>query len=129
MRPKLGTYAALALFPLLAIGCECGITPVAEQRSLDRAYVASMFERNCGATTDYATAINLRSSEEEFVGAVRDDVLRVSGLPPLEMHWEGARRLVVRLPALRGKEEIFQQLARWRDVDIVYHRSAESDRR
>jgi hypothetical protein len=110
----------LAASTTLTMGCECENVPAREQASPDGQYVATVVERNCGATSDYLTAINVRSQADPFEGDSADDVFMMWGLPPLEISWSGARQLLVGVPTLRGKEKIYIREASWRDVTITY---------
>jgi hypothetical protein len=105
---------------ILSVGCTCGNQVLTEQDSPDGRYVAALFERNCGATTDYVIAVNIRDREESLAGTTSDDVLLVSGLPSIEIRWEGPRQLVVQLPVLRGTEQVYRRTSSWRDVAIAY---------
>jgi hypothetical protein len=91
-----------------------------ERNSPDGRYIATVFERNCGATTDYVTAINIRPSDEPFDDGARHDVLSISGLPPVKVEWAAPRALVIQLPTLLGKERLYGQSLFWRDVKITY---------
>jgi hypothetical protein len=113
------TAGSVAL--LIAIG-GCGICGV-EQRtdvlSPDRVLTATVFERNCGATTDYTTAISIRETGAAFSGQRWDDVFRMKGLPRVSVTWSSPTELVIKRPAL--KDEIFLEESRWKhDVRITY---------
>ena len=49
---------------------DCGDTVKAEAVSPDGRYVAAVFERDCGATTNYSTNVSLREVRESFDAAV-----------------------------------------------------------
>lgn len=110
----------LASIISIAGGCTCEKELVNERTSPDGRYIATVLERSCGVTSDYVTAINVRERRDPFEGDPADDVLRIWGLPPLEIQWEGPRQLVIGLPELRGKESVYAQEASWRDVAITY---------
>jgi hypothetical protein len=64
--------------------------------------VATLFERNCGATTGFVTHINLRLSTHadrpDNHGVVSvGQVLIANGQPQIRMEWEGDNTVVVRM--------------------------------
>ena len=107
-------YSALS-----ALDDLCGETIKTEVKSPSGRYVATIFERDCGATTDFATIVSLRKAEEVFdaKGAKgQQPVLIVSGQPAVTLSWSSDTDLVVTLPPT----EAFTKRESWRDVRIVY---------
>ncbi len=103
-------------------GCEpalfgdCADTVKAEAASPGGHYVAAVFERDCGATTDYSTNVNLREAKETFAPSKQRPVLTVAGQPVIALEWSSDKALTVVLPPT----EAFTKLEAWRDVRIVY---------
>jgi hypothetical protein len=99
---------------LLTTACNpCSDALVSESTSANGRYLATLIVRDCGATTNFASHIRLRRSDEPY----RDDARSVAIFegridPPI---WEGDR-LVVRF----GDAEPFRRETAWGDVTIVY---------
>src|ERR1700694_3345032 len=70
----------------------CEDTVKSEIQSPDSKYVATLFERNCGATTDFSTIVNLRESSVKFKG---DDfgIVTVKGQHKIDLVWDGNTKL------------------------------------
>ncbi|MEK6280524.1 MAG: hypothetical protein AABN95_09255 [Acidobacteriota bacterium] len=64
------TFLLFAVIVLAASGCafllrsSCENTVRSEIKSPDGKYVVTLFERNCGATTDFSTIVSLRDTHE-----------------------------------------------------------------
>jgi hypothetical protein len=114
--------AALFVVPCLIVGCGipaaiiCDDDTKAVVESPDRKYVAILYERNCGATTDYATTVDLRSrlwrfnSEPIFVAKSRHTVT---------VQWTKGRELQIRCSDCKP-DQIFKAAEGWKDVEIDY---------
>lgn len=104
--------AALGLF--LASGCEDKIK--IETKSADGKYVATLYERDCGATTDFSTIVNLRVSSARCKG---DDlgVVILKGQHHLDVVWDGNTKLQLKCDDCRP-EDMFKQEKTWKDVEI-----------
>jgi hypothetical protein len=96
----------LALIVTFSTGC--GLCRNEEQnraKSPDGAAEAVLFQRDCGATTDFSTQISVlpsgsslgdRSGNVFVAGANNDGAARASwGGPPAAVRWAGPRRLTV----------------------------------
>jgi hypothetical protein len=94
----------------------CGDTVKAEAVSPDGRYVATAFERNCGATADYSTNVSLREAKESFDPSSQTPILTVAGQPTIALEWSTESTLAVALP----QAGIFKKLEAWRDVRVVY---------
>ena len=114
------------LLVLLAIlgtsGCEgnvfagCGDTVKTEAVSPGGRYVATVFERDCGATADYSTNVSLREVKEPFDPSKQELILTVGGQPTVALEWSTESTLAVVIP----EAETFTKLGVWRDVRISY---------
>lgn len=96
----------------------CGNTVKSEVRSPDGKYIATLFERDCGATTDFSTIVSIRESSTEFKP---DDlgVFVVKGQPKIDLAWDGEAGLRLHCKACRA-EEIFRQQRAWKDINISF---------
>jgi len=99
---------------LLRSGCDNTIK--SEKRSPDGKYVATLFERNCGATTDFSTIVQLHESSEKLKG---DDlgILVVKGQHEIDLTWDGNSSLRLQCNDCRS-DDIFKQERKWKDVEI-----------
>jgi hypothetical protein len=103
-------------------GCEpalfghCADTVKHEAISPGGRYVAAVFERDCGATTDYSTNLSLRDAKEPFNPSEQHPVLTVEGQPAIALEWSSDESLTVVLPTT----ETFTKEEAWQDVRIVY---------
>jgi hypothetical protein len=95
---------------------ECGDTIKTESTSPNGRYVATVFERNCGATTDYSTNVSLRETGEAFDPSSQAPILTVAGQPTIALEWSTERTLAVVVP----EAQIFKKLEAWRDVLVAY---------
>jgi hypothetical protein len=105
--------------PSLAGGC--GEDLVASAPSPDRKHVAAVFVRNCGATTSFATHVNLRASSHSFAatphGTITEgEVFVREGEEPVKLVWKSATHLIIECPLT----EVFQQEGSWRGIAISY---------
>lgn len=107
-----GAVAGLA--SLFASDCEDTIKT--EIRSPNGKYTATVFERDCGATTDFSTIINLRESSAKFRGDDLGAVI-IKGQHRIDLVWDGNRRLQLQCSDCRP-EDIFKQERNWKDVEI-----------
>jgi hypothetical protein len=81
-------------------------------------YVATAYERNCGATADFSTIVNFHSSRDKFNG---DDniVFVVKGRQAVACSWEGSTSLrITCVNCEAGK--IYKREKAWKNVVIVY---------
>jgi hypothetical protein len=99
---------------LLRSACDNSVK--SEKRSPDGKYVVTLFERNCGATTDFSTIVNLRESSEKLNG---DDlgILVVKGQHEIDLTWDGNTGLRLQCSDCRS-DDIFKQERKWKDVQI-----------
>jgi hypothetical protein len=81
---------------------ECSESDVVRVASPGKAYVATVFVRNCGATTGYVTHINLRGTGDAFVpdshGVIKSgEVVSMDGNPHITLNWRGDEDLEVKV--------------------------------
>ena len=96
---------------------DCGNRILNEVPSPDGAYVATLFERNCGATTPYYRVVNLRSAGSKFDPEMKDDwIVQAEHQPEIVLRWDDARHLSVRSD---WSDESPSPRASWRDVTVL----------
>jgi hypothetical protein len=113
---------AFLMTALLSIGgCEflssrCQDEIKKELRSPDSKYSATVYERDCGATTNFSTIVNLRESSAKFKG---DDlgIVIVKGQHAIDLAWDGNTTLRLQCRNCRS-DEIFKQEKTWKNVEV-----------
>ncbi len=121
-KPRIKPVLLFVSITLFLSGCafllhsSCENTVKSEIRSPDGKYVATLFERNCGATTDFSTIVNLRESSVKFKG---DDlgIFIVKGVHALDLVWNGNTKLRLECHDCPA-DDIFKQERSWRDIEI-----------
>ena len=88
-----------------------------EVKSPTGAYIATFFERDCGATTDFAAHVNLRPSKAQFDGRQFSSVLVIKGRPEIDLEWKDDSRLSI---SYSGGSQIYKKLDSWNAVHISY---------
>ena len=115
----LGTGLSLVLH----FGPICGEEFMSEQTSPDGRHVAALMIRNCGATTDYASHINVRSNGSSFHrgffdGTITDgEILTVAGAGRVRYCWLAAKRLNL---DIEDRNKVRRTSLAWQDVDVTY---------
>lgn len=90
-----------------------------ELASPDKNYVATVLERNCGATTPYVRVVALRPFGSRLnVESYDDWVFTAEGQPTVEIKWSDARSLEVR--PLGGVRPGTRRDV-WRKVKVSFH--------
>ncbi len=104
-----------------AIGCArliCHDEVNSEARSPDGVLVATWFTRNCGATTDYATTVNLHRRDSGF----RDDagtIIVAEGRHHLQMKWLDAQHLSIECNDC-SRDQVFRTVTILGSRDITF---------
>jgi len=115
----------LVLIPLLS-GCKhslldtCDDRVVREVRSGDGKFLATLYVRNCGATTDYISIVNLRPGGTRFNGDADGDIVFVAkGERDIGIQWLNTNEVRI---WCRGCEsnDIYKRQPTWKDVKIAY---------
>lgn len=93
----------------------CSDTILAEEKSPDGRYIATLFERDCGATTDFSTIVNLREINSKFDP---DDgtIFVVSGRHPVKLIWKSEVELLV----ICKSGEVFRSEPAWQNIKVSY---------
>jgi hypothetical protein len=96
--------ALLACTAVSACGT-CGEEMTGQETSPDRAYTATTYVRNCGATTSYVTHVNVhrtsKSLRAAWDGAVREgEVVSIKGNDRVNVKWLNPRSVEVRVRSI-----------------------------
>jgi hypothetical protein len=102
--------------PALVFSCED--TVLKEETSPNRRYTVTVFERDCGATTDYSTIVSVRTFKERF-DADKGRIFIVNGREPIVVAWQSETSLTIRCPSC-SPEQIFKREKMWKGVTISY---------
>lgn len=102
---------------------ECEDTVKSEVSSPDHALVASVIERDCGATTEISTMLSLREASQPFDPKMQGAAFIISGVNDISIQWSGLRDLSVSFT----DGEIFRQDRNSRGVSITYKLSSGKD--
>jgi len=79
-------------------------------------YAATVIERDCGATTDYSTLVNLRVASEPLAASPESLILTLSGKQSVALAWESEAELTIQFPRVRT----YTQKPSWKNVQVVY---------
>jgi hypothetical protein len=97
--------------------------------SPDGSIVASVLVRNCGATVDFVTHVNLRDArapaDQGANGALKSgEVWKAKGEIPVTIQWNGSDNLVISLHST-GALRMESSVSNWKNVSIsVKHSNA-----
>jgi hypothetical protein len=107
------------VFCLVLMGCGmCSDTVKTVEKSPDGKLTATLFVRDCGATTDFSTIVSVHRPDSTF----KDDsgmVFVVKGESAVKSYWDGSRSLRIECQDCKRKD-VFSQLTVLGDVDISY---------
>lgn len=110
----------------------CSETILAEKTSETKRYVATLFERNCGATTSFVYHVNLREKFYKYKvndsGTVTDgSIFIMQKGKPKEILWQDENRLIIKLQQKKidgqldyPKDHVIQMDFHWKDISIRY---------
>jgi len=94
----------------------CDDTINSEVLSPDQKWIAAVFTRNCGATTDYSTMVYIRKHGDKFDPSQQGIVFVASGEHPLELAWESPTQLVIKHPRI----VVFSKKTSWSKIQLKY---------
>lgn len=99
----------------------CSHSVLSETTSPDGQYIATVFERNCGAVTPYTRVVSVRHRDSRFDG--EDDrtwVFVVKDQPTVQIRWSGHGKLSVAADGYsRTPREQRLKAARWENVEVI----------
>ena len=90
----------------------CGNEVIRQTSSPDGRYVATFFERSCGATTPFSRMISLSAADGKY--EIESPVFSLRDQPDVAVRWIDPRRLAVESSQCLGA--LHQK--RWRDVEV-----------
>lgn len=97
----------------------CGNNVLRDAISPDGKHIATVFERNCGATTSYVRVVMVRDSASSFDGGSIDDfIFTMQGQYKVDVRWESIGELVI-VRAMRS-QDIFKNLDSWQGIRVSY---------
>jgi hypothetical protein len=117
VKMPLAILVALAVAALV-MGCGCSNKVIAEADSPDGTLRATVFERDCGATTDFSRIVSITGKEEDYTRE-NSFVFVVEGEKDIQLKWTGRRQLSVECRACTNTV-VFKQLIALRKVEIAY---------
>lgn len=100
-------------------GCNdiCEDQIIFDEYSPNKEYIATAFERNCGATTSFATIISMRHFGKTFnPNDYENWIFKMHGRVPIDVKWKGEVDLSISFFA----GELLIQKTKWKDVNIRY---------
>ena len=74
---------------------DCADTVVKESVDPSGEYVATVFTRNCGATADLVTHVNIRKTSSAFKVSENSSVAGFDGECPIGLVWKNSRTLII----------------------------------
>jgi hypothetical protein len=75
---------------------DCGNKVLQQASSPDGKYVATLFERSCGATTPFYRMVALHSAGTDFrMDTADNSAFSLQGQPDVKLQWEDTHRLVL----------------------------------
>jgi len=110
------------LFAIILSSCNsnfCSNNILLEVVSPNSKYVASIFERDCGATTPYVQVVSLRFIGRKFDPKKTGDwVFTIHGKSDVKIYWDGDTKLKILFSATGDSPT---QHTKWQDVTISYN--------
>jgi hypothetical protein len=98
--------------------CTCGDEQRNRVLSSDNKLGATFYVRNCGATTDFSSIVDLDSASSKFDGDT-NMLFVAKGRYDVQVRWTGPRSLLIRCgDCLR--RNVFREVTILGDVDITY---------
>lgn len=113
-----GLACAVAVWSVVSWGRPtCSDTVLSDDISPDGHWIATLFERDCGATTYYSTQLNLRPATKRFKPDKQPSAIVIRTEGCIQYWWEGQSNLVVQLP---DDARVYRQ-EQWQDgITIRY---------
>jgi hypothetical protein len=97
----------------------CKDDQIGEVMSPDQKRVATIFIRNCGATTDFATRVEVRWRSSER--ADDDSVFGVEGRPTVQVYWLDDKTLAVKCDQC-DEAHIYRRVTKIGNVNIEFEK-------
>ncbi len=101
----------------MTLSFDCGVETLQEVTLPEGKYIATLFERNCGATTPYYRIVILRPAATKLDAEKNEDwVFSVKDRPNIQLRWETAHRLAI---LSDQSDESATPVKLWKDVEVV----------
>lgn len=100
------------------VSCTCNDATRFKATSPDGQLVANFYERNCGATTDFSSHVNVQMASDKF-RADEGVVFIARGRYDLSVAWTGPRTLLITC-ANCARKEVFREVVALGDIDVKY---------
>ena len=115
-----GLLFAIANLTIFGTLVSCSDEKRLQVASRDGHYIATLSERDCGATTNFATVVTLREKQFWFLFKKSPDMFFAEGRHTnAGIHWVGMRALQVSCLDCDGSRLILRE-RQWRDVSVTY---------
>ena len=116
-KPSLCATLFLSLVSLLSCS-SCSNTLKSTSVSPDGQLKVNVYHRNCGATTDYSSIVNLQRTSDRFDSD--DGVLFIAkGQYGPSVTWTGPRALLITCTAC-SRTNVFREVVALGDIDVTY---------
>jgi hypothetical protein len=113
-------FLLLVYFLIWLVSCRpCSDTPRSKATSADNQLVANLYERNCGATTDFSTIVNVQRASDKF-DADEELLFVAKGRYDLSVTWTGPRTLLITC-ANCSRKNIYREVVALGDINIKYN--------
>lgn len=96
---------------------DCINTVKYESISPDGMFIATTFERGCGATTDFNMQVSIRESSQPFDLKNGGNILVIGGRNNINLNWINKRHLSIRFSATK----ISKKEKTWGSISITYN--------
>ena len=115
---KTSLFLILACSLIWLLSCDpCGDTVRSKTVSADGQLVANVYERNCGATTDFSL-MNVQSASDKF--RPEEGLLFVAeGRHDISIAWTAPRTLAITCPNC-SRKNVFREVVALGDIDVRY---------
>jgi len=111
----------LYLLPQFGFLFECEVTELAIHPSPDGQSIASIFRRDCGATTGLVTGVSMRSGGWHLVPRRSDEVIVIDGEERVDTKWQSDQELEIIIPSAAS---VFSRKHSWNDIKIVFSKTS-----
>ena len=116
---KISLVLIISLNLMFVVSCAlCGDTLGSQATSPDGQVVARVYERDCGATTNFTTQVNVQGSSVKF-DATDGVIFGANGNHNVSVTWTGPRTLLVSCPSCL-RRDVFLQVAVAANIDVKY---------
>ncbi|HKW19464.1 MAG TPA: hypothetical protein VJO35_18285 [Terriglobales bacterium] len=113
-------FLPLYCFVIWLVSCNtCSDTVKSKVKSTDGQLVANAFERDCGATTDFSSMVNVQNASDKF--HPDEGILFIAkGRYDISVMWSAPRILVVTCLNC-SRKNIYREVTALGDIDVKYN--------